>query len=171
MQTTYLIAAGGTAGHVVPALAVADALRTSGARVVFIGGDRAEAEMVLRAGFEFHRIPVEGLDRSNPLRAIRAVAKSTAATFTAWKMIGQLRPAAVLGGGGYVACSPADAHGCPFHRPRAPCDQRPRPRTPTRPSCLVHRQSTRGAEPRHPQRCSVAVPRQCRCRWPPVRGG
>ena len=86
-----------------PALAVADALRTSGARVVFIGGDRAEAEMVPRAGFEFHRIPVEGLDRSNPLRAIRAVAKSTAATFTAWKMIGRLRPAAVLGGGGYVA--------------------------------------------------------------------
>jgi UDP-N-acetylglucosamine--N-acetylmuramyl-(pentapeptide) pyrophosphoryl-undecaprenol N-acetylglucosamine transferase len=103
MKTTYLIAAGGTAGHVVPALAVADALRTSGARVVFVGGDRAEADLVPRAGFEFRRIPVEGLDRSNPLRAIRAVAKSIAATFTAWKMIGRLRPAAVLGGGGYVA--------------------------------------------------------------------
>jgi UDP-N-acetylglucosamine--N-acetylmuramyl-(pentapeptide) pyrophosphoryl-undecaprenol N-acetylglucosamine transferase len=103
MQTTYLIAAGGTAGHVVPALAVADALRTSGARVVFIGGDRAEAELVPRAGFEFRRIEVEGLDRSNPLRALRALAKSVTATFTAWKMIGKMRPAAVLGGGGYVA--------------------------------------------------------------------
>lgn len=86
-----------------PALAVADALRTSGARVIFIGGDRAEAELVPRAGFEFRRIEVEGLDRSNPLRALRAIAKSVTATFTAWRMIGQLRPAAVLGGGGYVA--------------------------------------------------------------------
>jgi UDP-N-acetylglucosamine--N-acetylmuramyl-(pentapeptide) pyrophosphoryl-undecaprenol N-acetylglucosamine transferase len=103
MKTTYLIAAGGTAGHVVPALAVADALRTDGARVIFIGSDRAEAELVPRAGFEFERIKVEGLDRGNPLRALRAVAKSVAATFTAWKMIGQLRPTAVLAGGGYVA--------------------------------------------------------------------
>ncbi len=86
-----------------PALAVADALRTSGARVVFIGGDRAEAELVPRAGFEFRRIKVEGLDRSNPLRALRALAKAVAATSAAWKMIGELRPAAVLGGGGYVA--------------------------------------------------------------------
>ena len=103
MKTTYLIAAGGTAGHVVPALAVADALRTDGARVIFIGSDRAEAELVPLAGFEFERINVEGLDRSNPLRALRAVVKSIAATVTAWKMIGQLRPAAVLAGGGYVA--------------------------------------------------------------------
>ena len=86
-----------------PALAVADALRTDGARVIFIGSDRAEAELVPLAGFEFERINVEGLDRSNPLRALRAVVKSIAATFTAWKMIGQLRPAAVLAGGGYVA--------------------------------------------------------------------
>jgi len=103
MEKTYLIAAGGTAGHVVPALAVADALRTDGARVVFIGGDRGEAELVPRAGYEFHQLSLEGLDRKNPLRALRAVAKSVAATFTAWRMIGQLRPAAVLGGGGYVA--------------------------------------------------------------------
>lgn len=86
-----------------PALAVAGALRTSGARVIFVGGDRAEADLVPRAGFEFCRISAEGLDRSNPLRAIRAVVKSISATLTAWKMIGRLRPAAVLGGGGYVA--------------------------------------------------------------------
>ncbi len=86
-----------------PALAVADALRTDGASVVFIGGDRAEAELVPRAGYEFHSLAVEGLDRGNPLRALRAVAKSIAATLRAWKLIGQMRPAAVLGGGGYVA--------------------------------------------------------------------
>ena len=42
-----VIAAGGTAGHVVPALAVADALRASGAEVSFLGTrERAEAELV-----------------------------------------------------------------------------------------------------------------------------
>ncbi|MDQ3850170.1 MAG: glycosyltransferase, partial [Actinomycetota bacterium] len=46
-----VIAAGGTAGHVVPALAVADALRTRGADVVFVGGERAESRLVPAAGY------------------------------------------------------------------------------------------------------------------------
>ena len=45
-----VIAAGGTAGHVVPAIAVADALRAEGATVSFVGGERAEAELVPAAG-------------------------------------------------------------------------------------------------------------------------
>ena len=45
---TVVIAAGGTAGHVVPALAVADELRADGADVIFAGGERAEAEAVPR---------------------------------------------------------------------------------------------------------------------------
>ena len=50
---TIVIAAGGTAGHVVPALAVADALRAeAGARVVFVGGERAERTLVPEAGYE-----------------------------------------------------------------------------------------------------------------------
>ena len=51
-----MIGAGGTAGHVVPALAVADALRAEGAEVVFIGGERAEAELVPAAGYELQPI-------------------------------------------------------------------------------------------------------------------
>ena len=70
---TIVIAAGGTAGHVVPALAVADALRSRGAQVEFIGGERAEAELVPAAGYPFHGLRVSGIDRSNPLRAARAV--------------------------------------------------------------------------------------------------
>ena len=68
-----MIAAGGTAGHVVPALAVADALRADGAEVAFIGGERAEAQLVPAAGYELHTISVEGLSRSQPAaRAARA---------------------------------------------------------------------------------------------------
>src|SRR2546422_284350 len=61
---TIVIAAGGTAGHVVPALAVADELRASGARVVFTGTrGRAEAELVPSAGYEISYLSVAGLDR------------------------------------------------------------------------------------------------------------
>ena len=68
-QTRIVIAAGGTAGHVVPALAVADALRADGAEVAFIGGERAEAELVPAAGYELRTISVEGMSRTHPLRA------------------------------------------------------------------------------------------------------
>jgi len=98
-----LIAAGGTAGHVVPALAVAERLTAAGAEVVFVGGERAEAELVPAAGYELRTIRVEGLSRTNPLRAARAVLRAGAALGVASRILGELRPAAVLGGGGYVA--------------------------------------------------------------------
>jgi UDP-N-acetylglucosamine--N-acetylmuramyl-(pentapeptide) pyrophosphoryl-undecaprenol N-acetylglucosamine transferase len=98
-----VIAAGGTAGHVVPALAVAEALRAEGAQIAFVGADRAERELVPAAGFELHTIAVEGLSRSNPLRAARALALAAAALPRARAILAQLRPDAVMGGGGYVS--------------------------------------------------------------------
>ncbi len=98
-----MIAAGGTAGHVVPALAVADALRARGAQVTFIGGTRAEAQLVPAANYPLHTIAVAGLDRANPLRAARALALAVKAFLRARALLGQLRPDAVMGGGGYVS--------------------------------------------------------------------
>ncbi len=86
-----------------PALAVAEALRASGAEVEFAGGDRAEAELVPAAGFAFHRLDVEGIDRRNPLRAARAVLRALRATGRARRMLRSTGADAVLGGGGYVA--------------------------------------------------------------------
>jgi UDP-N-acetylglucosamine--N-acetylmuramyl-(pentapeptide) pyrophosphoryl-undecaprenol N-acetylglucosamine transferase len=100
---TIAIAAGGTAGHVVPALAVADALRARGASVVFIGGERVERELVPAAGYELHRIAVEGLDRGNPAKAARALIKAAWATASSRRLLRNHRVAAVMGGGGYVA--------------------------------------------------------------------
>jgi UDP-N-acetylglucosamine--N-acetylmuramyl-(pentapeptide) pyrophosphoryl-undecaprenol N-acetylglucosamine transferase len=88
---------------VVPALAVAGALRAEGAQVSFIGGARAEAELVPRAGYELRRIEVEGMSRTNPLRAARALARAGVAFVRARSLLKELRPDAVLGGGGYVA--------------------------------------------------------------------
>lgn len=98
-----MIAAGGTAGHVVPALAVAQALRADGADVAFIGGERAEAQLVPAAGFALHRIAVQGLSRTHPLRAVRALALAGAASARARSLLKALGADAVLGGGGYVA--------------------------------------------------------------------
>jgi UDP-N-acetylglucosamine--N-acetylmuramyl-(pentapeptide) pyrophosphoryl-undecaprenol N-acetylglucosamine transferase len=98
-----VIAAGGTAGHVVPALAVADALRERGAEVAFVGGERVEAELVPAAGYPFRRLRVVGMDRRNPLRAARALALAVLASVRAPGLLRRLRPDVVLGGGGYVA--------------------------------------------------------------------
>jgi UDP-N-acetylglucosamine--N-acetylmuramyl-(pentapeptide) pyrophosphoryl-undecaprenol N-acetylglucosamine transferase len=98
-----LIGAGGTAGHVVPALAVAGALRTEGARVVFVGGDRAERELVPAAGYELRTLSVQPLARRDPVRAARAAAVAAGSVVSAGRLVRELRPAAVLGAGGYVA--------------------------------------------------------------------
>ncbi len=87
----------------VPALAVAEALRADGAQVSFVGGDRAEAELVPGAGFELHALRLEGLHRSNPLRALRALALAAAALPRARALLKRIAPDAVIGGGGYVS--------------------------------------------------------------------
>ncbi|HEV3000911.1 MAG TPA: glycosyltransferase, partial [Solirubrobacteraceae bacterium] len=103
MGLSVVIAAGGTAGHVVPALAVAGALRADGHRVVFVGGERAEAELVPAAGYELRPIRVRGLSRTNPFAAAGAGALAARATAAAARVLRAEQADAVLGGGGYVA--------------------------------------------------------------------
>ena len=98
------IAAGGTAGHVVPALAVADALRADGATVSFIGTrDRAEAEVVPAAGYEIDFVDVRALVGRSPARALSAAAVAARAVPAARRILRDRGAGAVLGGGGYVA--------------------------------------------------------------------
>ena len=112
MPARVVIAAGGTAGHVVPALAVADALRARGAEVSFVGGERAEAELVPAAGYPFGRLRVAGLDRRNPLRAVRAAGMAAGAVLRARGLLRRSRADVVIGGGGYVA-GPVGLHAAP----------------------------------------------------------
>jgi UDP-N-acetylglucosamine--N-acetylmuramyl-(pentapeptide) pyrophosphoryl-undecaprenol N-acetylglucosamine transferase len=88
---------------VVPALAVADALRAEGAAVTFIGGARAEARLVPAAGYPFRTISVEGLSRSSRVHAARALLRVVGATARARTLLAELEADAVMGGGGYVA--------------------------------------------------------------------
>ena len=82
---------------------MADALRADGVEVAFIGADRAEAQLVPAAGYALHRIAVQGMSRTNPLRAARALLLSALALRRSRTLLGQLAPDAVMGGGGYVA--------------------------------------------------------------------
>ena len=86
-----------------PALAIADALRAADADVVFIGGERAERELVPAAGYELRTLRVVPLPRRRPVRAVRAAAVDARAVAVAGRLLADLRPDAVLGGGGYVA--------------------------------------------------------------------
>ena len=86
-----------------PALAVADALRADGAEVEFLGGERAEAELVPAAGYRLHPLAVRGIDRRNPLSAARALALAVRATLRARRLLRAIDADVVIGGGGYVA--------------------------------------------------------------------
>jgi UDP-N-acetylglucosamine--N-acetylmuramyl-(pentapeptide) pyrophosphoryl-undecaprenol N-acetylglucosamine transferase len=102
---------------VVPALAVADELRDSGAEVSFLGArERAEAELVPAAGFEIDLLRVRGLDRRNPLRAARAVGLAARAVIAARALVRERDADVVLGGGGYVA-GPAGLAALALRRP------------------------------------------------------
>src|SRR4051812_30795807 len=100
----FLIAAGGTAGHVLPALAIAHELRDRGARVTFAGSpDRAEARLVPEAGYELDTFRVSGLPRQPGVAQVRAALRSLAAPAACDRILARRRPDVVLGGGGYVA--------------------------------------------------------------------
>ncbi len=103
MSLSVVIAAGGTAGHVVPALAVADVLRAQGATIQFIGGDRAETTLVPEAGYPLEQLDVRGFNRNDPTAAAKAGLKAVGATKRASKLLKTIKPDVVLGGGGYVA--------------------------------------------------------------------
>lgn len=99
-----LIMAGGTGGHVFPALAVAEHLRRDGADVQWLGSAAGmEARLVPEHGFEFHGISVQGLRGKGlagwlvaPWRVLRAAAQ-------ALSVLRRVRPDVVLGMGGYAS--------------------------------------------------------------------
>jgi UDP-N-acetylglucosamine--N-acetylmuramyl-(pentapeptide) pyrophosphoryl-undecaprenol N-acetylglucosamine transferase len=99
-----LIAAGGTAGHVLPALAVAEALRARGVGVTFAGSPgRFEAKLAPEAGFEFDTFEISGLPRRPGAAQLRAAIRSVGAVRACRRILKRRRPDVVLGGGGYVA--------------------------------------------------------------------
>lgn len=99
-----MIAAGGTAGHVLPALAVADALRERGVLTTFAGSPgRAEEQLVPEAGYELDLFRVSGFPRRPSLGLLRALYRAGTAPVACTRILRRRRPHVVLGAGGYVA--------------------------------------------------------------------
>lgn len=102
-----LIAGGGTAGHAVPALAVAQALVRRGRPVesiLFVGSRRGlEARLVPEAGFAITLLPGRGIPRRLGGRAFMSAAALGLATVMALGLMLRRRPLAVLAVGGYAS--------------------------------------------------------------------
>jgi UDP-N-acetylglucosamine--N-acetylmuramyl-(pentapeptide) pyrophosphoryl-undecaprenol N-acetylglucosamine transferase len=101
-----VIAGGGTAGHVLPAIAVARALVARGhdrEQILFVGSRRGlEARLVPEAGFRVVLLPGRGIRRRVSLANVGAVAGLVAAIVRAIWLLARRRPTAVLAVGGYA---------------------------------------------------------------------
>lgn len=99
-----MIAGGGTAGHVVPALALADVLSGRGHEVAFCGTGRGmEKDLIPRAGYPFSVVRVRGFTRSLGLSTLYTLGSLPVAAVDAWKLLRTYRPGCVVGVGAYVS--------------------------------------------------------------------
>ncbi len=99
-----LVMAGGTGGHVYPALAVARALQAQSREVVWLGTQAGlEARIVPSAGIDIEWISIKGLRRKGALAMIIAPFQIGWALLQSLGVIFRRRPAAVLGMGGFVS--------------------------------------------------------------------
>src|SRR5215472_11259395 len=106
MPKRFLMAGGGTGGHVIPALAVARELRQRGHEVFFVGTDRGlEAKLVPAEGFELRKIQIGGLNRVGLQQKLATLFRLPLTTLGCLTF----RPAAVFSMGGYVAGPPVMA--------------------------------------------------------------
>lgn len=112
-KLSVAIAAGGTAGHVNPALALAEELRDRGHDVRFFGQTRRlEGKLVPQAGFAFTPVTVSGFDRARPwtlVSALSSVRREGARLRAMFEEPGAFRPDVAIGFGAYLELPLVDA--------------------------------------------------------------
>ncbi len=106
MALSWVIAGGGTGGHVTPALALGEAIarREAGDRVLFIGSDRGlEARLVPEAGFQLEALPSRQVMGLGPLGRARGALSILRAALRAQRAIARFGADLVISVGGYAA--------------------------------------------------------------------
>jgi UDP-N-acetylglucosamine--N-acetylmuramyl-(pentapeptide) pyrophosphoryl-undecaprenol N-acetylglucosamine transferase len=100
-----IIAGGGTGGHVIPALAIAQELKSQyNAEVLFIGTARGiETRLVPAAGFQLELITVGALNRVDVATRIKTLFDLPRAVIQSARMISDFRPDVMIGVGGYAS--------------------------------------------------------------------
>jgi UDP-N-acetylglucosamine--N-acetylmuramyl-(pentapeptide) pyrophosphoryl-undecaprenol N-acetylglucosamine transferase len=103
-ERTALIMAGGTGGHIMPGLAVADVLRERGWRVMWLGNpDKMEGRLVPPRGIEMAALRFQGVRGRGVTALLQLPMRLLSALRQAWAHLSTMRPDVVLGMGGYVA--------------------------------------------------------------------
>lgn len=102
----FVLSGGGTAGHINPALALAEILQEQGHEVYFAGTPQGvEARLVPEAGISFTSFVATGFNRSRPLSLVSALRNMQKSTKAAQAWLEDIMPDAVVCFGGYV-CIP-----------------------------------------------------------------
>ncbi len=102
--TRFIIAGGGTGGHIFPAIAIANAIREQlpSASFLFVGATgKMEMEKVPQAGYEIVGLTIAGFNRSSLIKNISLPLKLIKSFFQVRKIFDRFRPDAVIGVGGY----------------------------------------------------------------------
>jgi UDP-N-acetylglucosamine--N-acetylmuramyl-(pentapeptide) pyrophosphoryl-undecaprenol N-acetylglucosamine transferase len=109
-MTKVLISGGGTGGHIFPAIAIADAIKTlrPDTEILFVGASgKMEMERIPKAGYQIKSIPVAGLQRklslTNIVKNMVLPFKVAASLVKSRLIIGNFKPDIVIGTGGYVS--------------------------------------------------------------------
>ena len=100
-----IVVAGGTGGHIYPALAIIDKIyeKEPNSEILYIGtSDRMEKDIVPQRGIEFIGLEMKGFNRKNPFKNFSVVLKTTKAYRKAKKIIKKFNPDIVIGAGGYI---------------------------------------------------------------------
>ncbi len=101
-----IISAGGTGGHIYPALAIANKIKEKDktSKILYIGTtNRMEKDIVPKAGFDFIGIKIDGLKRSLSLKNIKSALLFFTGISKCKKIIKKFKPDVVIGVGGYVS--------------------------------------------------------------------
>ncbi len=121
----FLIAGGGTGGHIFPGIAIAQALKRKDphAEVRFVGTERGlESRVVPQAGFELHTIDISGLKAKSARSFLEGLLKIPLAIWESIKILRHFDPEVVIGVGGY-ASGPVLLAAWLLRIPRAICEQ------------------------------------------------
>lgn len=104
MPSTFVMAGGGTGGHVIPLLAVARELRARQHHVVFVGVRRGlEAKLVPAEQFPIEWMEIGGLNRVGLRQTLVTLLALPSSIWQAARILEKVNPAAVFSLGGYVA--------------------------------------------------------------------
>ena len=101
-----IISGGGTGGHIVPALSIADALRrkVAGIDILFVGAEgRMEMQRVPEAGYRIVGLPVMGFDRHSLFKNVKVLWRLLKSERMARRILRDFRPDIAIGVGGYAS--------------------------------------------------------------------